>query len=427
MRILFVLLLVLPFAFSSHGQFWKKDDKSDKKEKKEKRSKQDLNSMYSLMYQGDLSADFGANHLLSDHQAISRLQNRFIPANIFKKDNTISKIGNSLYRLSKTFLIDYTMNYSIYSTQRFVFGSKYRLDQSGGTNTQVNLKLPPPYTDDFSTVVSTFTDSISSFQQSLNIAAAMEGSSVLSDLARKNTLINQDFAYEDALLYLFTNNDLAAHIGLIKDNGYNEIYGYVNQINTMYADANLTVQKLKVLSFLDMGLDPMNIASVVGIAKYIVKGEELTDMLWLKFGEKIKWLPSLKMNLAPFGPQLNYQNFLKIDKAMFEFDFHHAVGGYVKSMGVDIKAFNLLFGEKKKLAIDGMMSFWNQPEISFKKDALFESFEGFSGGGQVNINYRILKKRNAYVQGTIGYKGKGYQEGASLDSDFIFRFGLAFR
>lgn len=429
MRVFLVLVTLALFSFPSHGQFWKKDKKDDntKSEKKDKRNKDELNSMFSVTYQGDLSSVFGANHLLADHQAIARLENRFIPVSLFKKDNTISKIGNTFYRMGKLFLLDYTVNYSIYATQRNVFGARYRLEQSGATNTEVDLKMPPPYNSDFSTVTATFTDSISPFQQALNMAAAMEGSSVMSDLSRKNMLLNPDFAYEEALLYLFSNNDLAAHIGLIDDNGFNEIYSYVDQINSMYADANLSVEQLKVMSYLDIGLDPMNIASVVGIGKYLIKGQELTDMLWLKFGDKVKWLPSFKMNLAPFGPQLSYQNFLKFNRSMIEFDFHHAVGGFVESMGIDLKALNLLFGEKKKLALDGIMSFWNQPEFTFRKDNVFETFQGFGASGQINLSYRILKKRNAYVQGALGYKSKGYKEGLSLDSDFIFKIGVAFR
>lgn len=427
MKLIIITLLSLSISVAN-AQFWKKDDKKDdKKEKDEKRNKEDLNSMFSLGYEGDLSASFGANHLLSDHQGLTRLQNRFIPENIFRKDNTMSKIGNTVYRLGKTFLLDYMVNYQVYSTQRNVFGLKYRLDQSGATSTDINLKLPAPYNFDYTTVNATFIDSISPFQQILNISGAMEGSAVLADISRKNMFLNQDFAYEDAMLYLFSNNDLAAHIGFIKDNVYNEIYAYVDQINSMYAEANLSVEKLKTFAYLDMGLDPMNLASIAGIGKYLIKGEEYMDMLWIKFGEKVKWIPSFKMNLAPFGPELNYQNFLKFDRSMIQLDVHHAVGGYVESMGLDLKALNLLFGEKKKLAIDGVMSLWNQPEFSFRKGDVFESFSGLGGSGQVNVSYRILKNRNAYVQGAIGYKSQGYQEGLSLDSDLFFRVGFAFR
>lgn len=426
MKILLSLIIVASYNVS-YAQFWNKDDKEKKSEKKEKRDNDDLNSMFNLGYEGDLSASFGANHLLSDHQGLTRLQNKFIPENIFKKENGISKIGNSVYRLGKLFLLDYMVNYQVYATQRFVFGSKYRLDQNGATNSDINMKLPAPYNFDYSSVSATFSDSISPFQQVLNIAGAYEGSSVLADLSRKNMLINQDFAYEDAMLFLFSNNDLAAHIGFLKNNGYNEIYAYVDQINAMYANANLSVEQLKTFAFLDMGLDPMNIASIAGIGKYLIKGEEYMDMFWMKFGEKVKWLPSFKMNLAPFGPELKYQNFLKFDRSMIQLDVHHAIGGYVESMGLDLKALNLLFGEKKKLAIDGVMSLWNQPEFSFKKGDLFETFSGFGGSGQVNVSYRILKKRNAYVQGAIGYKSQGYQEGLSLDADLFYRVGFAFR
>lgn len=427
MKILFSLLLLLSIS-TANAQFWKSDKESDsKKEKNGKRNEEELNSMFSLGYEGDLSSSFGANHLLSDHQGLTRLQNRFIPENLFRKDNTISKVGNTFYRMGKMFLIDYMVNYQVYSTQRLVFGQKYRLDQSGATNTSVNLKLPAPYNSDYSNVVATFADSISPYQQALNIAGAMEGSNVLADISRKNMFLNKDFAYEDALLYLFSNNDLAAHIGLIKNAVSNDIYSYVDQINSMYTEANLSVDKLKTFAYLDMALDPMNIASIAGIGKYLLKGEEYMDMLWLKFGEKVKWIPSFKMNLTPFGPELNYQNFLKISRSMIQLDVHHAVGGYVQSMAFDLKALNLLFGEKKKLAIDGKLSLWDQPEFSFKKGDIFETFSGIGGSGQVNVSYRIFKKRNAYVQGTIGYKSQGYQEGLSLDADLIYNIGFAFR
>lgn len=430
MKLIFKSILFLTLStgcINVNAQFLKDKKNKEDNSSNEKRNKQELNSMFSLGYEGDLSASFGANHFLSDHQALTRLQNRFVPEKIFRKDNAIATIGNSAYRIGKLFLLDYLVNYQIYSTQRLVFGTKYRLDQNGAVSTDVNLKLPAPYNMDKGSVSSFFVDSISPYQQLLNIAGAVEGSSVMADISRKNMFINPDFAYEDAFLFLFSNNDLAAHIALIKDNGYNDIYSYVDQINNLYTDANLSVEKLKTLAILDMGLDPMNIASVLSIGNYIARGKEYTDMLWIKFGEKVKWIPSLKMNLAPFGPELNYQNFLKFDKSMLQLDVHHAVGGYVESMGLDIKALNLLFGQKKKLAVDGVMSLWNQPEISFRKGNGFETFSGIGGSGQVNISYKLLKNRNAFVQGTIGYKSKGYQEGLSLDADLIYKIGFAFR
>ncbi len=432
MRVVITIVLILGVAVSGHAQFWKGKDDKQKSEnssgKKEKRNKAELNSMFSTIYDVDLlSSYFGANHLLADHQAVIRLENRYIPSKLFRKDNTGAKVGNAFYRLGKTFLLDYILNYSTYQAQRQVFGSKYRLEENGAIETSVNINLPAPFSGAGSSVSAIIPDSISPYQRALNLAGAMEGSSVLADMSRKNMLINPDFAYEEAFLYLFSNNDLAAHIGLISDTEFNPVYEYVDQINSIYTNANLSVDDLKLLSYLDMVVDPMNIAAVASIGRYIVKGETLTDLIWLKFGENVKWLPSLKMQLAPFGPELNYQNFLKINRSMFELDFRHLVGGYAQSIGVDLKAFNLLFGEKKKLAIDGIASVWDQPEITFKDGSTFDSFSGIGGSGEVRVNYRIFKKRNAYVQCVLGYKSKGFQEGTSLDADFIFRAGFAFR
>jgi len=65
--------------------------------------------------------------------------------------------------------------------------------------------------------------------------------------------------------------------------------------------------------------------------------------------------------------------------------------------------------------------------MSFRVDQVFEQFEGFGGMGNIIANYKIFKRRNAFVQARLGYKSKGYYQGLSLNNNLLFNIGFAFR
>ncbi len=420
----FILVSALTLAFAT-GTFGQTKEKADKKKYKETND-----AIFSLIYDNELSTTFGANHLLADHQVLSRLQNRFVPTKLFrKKDSKLANIGNGLFRLVKVGIIDYPITFLSSTTQREVFGTKFRLESFNTLEDQAHINLGSPFAFGAkqSNASISILDSLGAYDLNLINAAGAEANRFMADLSQKNMFLNGDFMYEEALMFLFTNNDLAIHNTLINDYGGDRMENYVDNINATYGAGSIDKAKLKILSFIDMGADPMNFAALIGIGKYIAKGEEMMDLFWIKAGERIKYLPSVKMNLAPFGPLLNYQNFIKFDHSMFELDVKHAAVSYVKSFGVDLKAFNLLFGEKKRLSIDALLSIWDQPEMSFKVKDVYETVQGFGGSGATTFNYRIFNKFNAYLQGTIGYKSKGYQEGLSLNNDLIFNIGFAYR
>ncbi len=422
LRLLSLSCLMLMCVNNSFAQ---KKDKDDKKKYKE-----DNDAIYSLIYDNELSTTFGANHLLADHQVVSRLQNRFIPTKVFrKKDSKMAKIGNALFRLTKAGLLDYPLTYLTASTQREIFGTKFRLESFNTLEDEAHINLGSPFAfgSKQSNASISILDSLGAYDLNLINAAGAEASRFMADLSQKNMFLNGEFMYEEALMFLFNNNDLAIHNTLVSDYGGDRIQAYIDNVNATYGAGSIDKAKLKLLSFIDMGADPMNFAALIGLGKYIAKGEEMMDMFWIKAGERVKYLPSVKMNLAPFGPLLNYQNFIKFDHTMFELDVKHAAVSYVKSFGVDLKAFNLLLGEKKRLSIDALVSIWDQPEMSFKVKDIYETVQGFGGSGATTFNYRIFNKFNAYLQGTIGYKSKGYQEGLSLNNDLIFNIGFAYR
>ncbi len=422
---LICLLIASLSVCDTSAQFFNKDKKDKDKDKKS--DKDDKNSIYSLVYENELSANFGAQQLLANHELVSRLENKFIPTDIFKKESKLSKAGNILYRVVKTGLMDYPLTYLTAITQRQIFGAQYRAEQLGASYTAPNLSVPQPYGQGLPTMSVIFSDSLSPKERALSYIGGFEANQMISNLAAKNTLLNDHMLFEDGLLYLFSNNDLAFHIATGKSYVDSSLTRYANELNATYGQGHVDLDKLQILSIADMILDPVNLASAAGLFKYIAKGEEEAKLLWIKFGEKVKYLPSFDILTAPYGIEMLYKQYFKFEKSMLEFDFRHTAGSAIKSLGIDINMFNLLLGKDKRFSLDGLIGLWNQPEMSFKVNQVFEQFEGFGGMGNIIANYKLFKRRNAFVQARLGYKSKGYYQGLSLNNNLLFNIGFAFR
>lgn len=419
------ILVVLLSSGNANAQFLNKDKKDKDKDKKS--DQDEKNSIYSLVYENELSANFGAQQLLANHELVSRLENKFIPTDIFKKESKLSTAGNILFRIVKTGLMDYPLTYLTAITQRQIFGAQYRAEQLGASYTAPNLSVPQPYGKGMPSMATIYRDSLSPKERALSYIGGFEANQMISNLAAKNTLLNDHMLFEDGFLYLFSNNDLAFHIATGKaylDSSFNR---YADELNSTYGLGYVDIDKLKILSIADMILDPVNLSSAAGLFKYIAKGEEEAKLLWIKFGEKVKYLPSFDILTAPYGIEMLYKQYFKFDRSMLEFDFRHTAGSVVKSLGIDINMFNLLLGKDKRFSLDGLIGLWNQPEMSFRVDQVFEQFEGFGGMGNIIANYKILKRRNAFIQARLGYKSKGYYQGLSLNNNLLFNIGFAFR
>lgn len=416
-------LLLNTYEVQAQFNFGKDKKKKEKEKKKDKNV--DRNAIFGLIYENELSPNFGAQHLLSDHQLVSRLQNKFIPAKIFKKDAKIASFGNALFRLTKVGLLDYPMTYLTGTMQRELFGTQFRANELGAIGSVVNYGIPQPYGSGGGKTSITFDKALTLTEQSLTTLAGTESSAVLSSITSKNSVLNNHFLYEEGLMFLFSNNELAFKLATGKDYANKNIKNYMNQMDTLYGVNAISMDKLKILSYLDIGLDGMNINAIASLFNYIGKGEEQLDVLAFKLNESISYLPSFKMLLAPYGPEVLFKQFVKKGKTLFQLDIRTAAASSFSSLGVDLNIFNLLLGEKKKISIDGFLAAWNQPEMNLTIDNALKTIKGFGGGGSATINYRFLK--NTFIQARLGYKSKGYYQGLSLNNDLIFNIGFAFR
>jgi hypothetical protein len=146
----------------------------------------------------------------------------------------------------------------------------------------------------------------------------------------------------------------------------------------------------------------------------------------LKFGE-IKYLPSLKMSLTPFGPQYHLENYIKWRRTTSLFDISIGDQTFYQdwlALGAHIQNFY----EKESLSLDFNLNVWKQPGLEYEgktinsndnKVGLAFSVRGFYN--IINSNYPIS------IISEIGYKMPGYLQGYVLDKAPIIQFGLGIR
>ena len=146
----------------------------------------------------------------------------------------------------------------------------------------------------------------------------------------------------------------------------------------------------------------------------------------IKLSNRLKYLPRFRFEYTPYGPELVYQNYFKLDDKLFQLSFSHSDGSFDPSWRITGEAWNIYAGDKLSFNLKGQL--WNQPAINYFVND--EPRQSYGIGSQLitAINYDFINERHK-IGSTIhiGYKTRGYSLGEQLENGIIIRGGLSFR
>ena len=146
----------------------------------------------------------------------------------------------------------------------------------------------------------------------------------------------------------------------------------------------------------------------------------------IKLSKRLKYLPRFRFEYTPYGPELVYQNYLKLDSKLRQFSFSHSDSALTNTRLVTANVWNLKFFYYLSFNISGQ--FWKQSVIEFYQNDILIASEVIGGQFISSVNYDSSKDKNLYgFTLQAGYKSTGYAIGEQLNKGWIIRGGLTFK
>lgn len=383
-------------------------------------------SRYNVIFEQQLGQHFAAENIVASFHAFDYLDTLYIPKSIIKEDKQLASVANPIYRFGKLFFVNYLLTDFAMTMTHERFGHGYRILEAEGDITEIVYNPPPPFTNLFS-YISWNTNPNYTIQQELIVRlGGSEANLVLTDILRKNILLDEQFSYNYALSYLYGSNDSPGYTAFVSNpnsdpNRYREI------INNFYAGSNLTKKKMRTYSLIALLTDPMNFYAFKSVFyDYLILGKHSTKVGMINFSNRIKYLPRFRFENTPFGPELVFQNYFKINEKLFQLNFSHSDGTFEPSWRVVANIWNIKAGKNFSFNLSGQI--WQQPPIDFYKDNILTRSQGLGGQVSTVFNYDFISA-NHTLGATIllGYKTGGYSLGEQLDEGIIIRGGLTFK
>ena len=383
-------------------------------------------SRYNIIYEKQLGQNFVSENFNAGFHILDYADSLFIPKKINKAKNGFAKVINPIFRFSKLFLSNYLITDYAMTMNHERFGHGYRMLEAGGSFNKIVYNLPPPFTNKFSNISLNYPSNFTKQQEILTTLGGSETNLVLTDVMRKNILLDERFNYNFGLAYLYGSNDMPGYTAFVTNPNADPIQ-YRQNINELYGDESPTRKKMRTYSLIALLTDPINFYAFKTVFyDYIIKGRHSSRIGMIKLSSTLKYLPRFRFEYTPYGPELVYQNYFKLNSKLMLFSFSHSDPNLPNSWRITSKIWNLKLSNQISLNFSGQM--WEQPNIEFYQNDKLIASEGFGGQFISTVNYDIIKGKNLYgFTLQTGYKSTGYAIGEQLNKGLIIRGGLTFK
>ncbi len=413
----FTAILLTSLGFADYGQ-----NRADQK----------------IIYDIDMSPFMGAEDMLTGHSACIRLEDYLIQTPEHKKKPFFSGLG----RVAELLLFWNPLNEVIATVQHEVFGHGYRIrDLSSNIPIKAGsykFALPMPYGWGGAATRFKFAPPYLNSQLSSAVSiAGVEANGILAQRMIFRWIETNEIDGRQSSLYQNAQFDITVYILSIRKNFLDcfdrtghDMEDYIGDLALTYPGAKLSKNRLKKLSLLNF-VDPFTYYTMYSYFKYIGTGRSSTVPM-IPLGN-VGYLPSLRLGLTPFGPEIYFNHFFRYQNAPIYFYVRY--GEFEQQYyGSGIEFPKLI--QTKNASYGFRVDFWKQPKIIFGPGKYLDddhiSF-GFSKsayrkryGAAISLMMdQALYQNVLYFTAQVGWKSQGYLPGESLDNSPIARIGLS--
>ena len=383
-------------------------------------------SRYNIIYEKQLGENFAGENFNAGFHLLDYADSLIIPKKIIQTENHFAKVINPIFRFSKLFLSNYLISDFTMTMNHERFGHGYRTLEANGTINNIVYKFPPPFTTEFSHISINRPSNLIQQQELMILLGGSETNLVLTDLMRKNILLDERFGYNYSLAYLYGSNDMPGYTAFVTSPAADPIQ-YRQNLNQLYGAELLTREKMRTYSFIALLTDPINFYAFKSVFyDYVIKGRHSTKVGMLKLGSRIKYLPRFRFEYTPYGPELVYQNYLKLDSKLLLLSYSHSDAALPDSWRFAVNIWNIDISNSCSFNLSAQM--WSQPRVELYENDEFIASEGSGGQVVTAVNYDIIKDKHIFgITLQAGYKSFGYAIGEQLNKGLIIRGGLTFK
>ena len=384
----------------------------------------------------DMSPYAGGETLLSLEKSLIDLADY----NMDEKYFTDKSLAGRLKRALELWVGWNSINCATMIAQHEVYGHGYRIRNTPGMSVagySVDFAEIPPFINGAATG---FNISDYTTLKEMNVVTldGVKATEILSQQLKMKWLESGKIDGRQASLYEWTSMDATHYTSISTDTKLNDIFAdhgdinvYVNYMNTLYPGANLSVKSLKKKMRANL-LDPVLFYTWYAQYKYIM-GEKEFEMPMIGG----VYLPSMRCDLAPYGPEWVFQNYFKTKE-------HGPIYAYTKwgslagldHWGAGIEAPKLMQWENVSLGacVDYFDQFESNSTLTdreFSKNYrnLVVKDEGVSrvkGGSALLMGaLRVPGLHNVELLAQLGFKSRGYLPGYPMDEGVIARAGAS--
>lgn len=391
---------------------------------------------YPLLIDKRYSSTVGAVNLISLHHGIYGLENKVLKTAWQRESTFGQKLLGITYRLNKTILLDNVIDHMCFLIQHEVFGHGSRYREFGYTENRYELNLLFPYGDSsgYASRGRPEPDRLTTVDEHIGmIIGGSEANTLLSNFLRYKWIQRGSINYRETILYLFAANDLSSYIlrtrHKIRDSSGNDILSFLRAINTYEGypeeeDYKLTLDDLARHSLITL-FNPFQYFSLYTyLFTYLWSGKENFEVPMINVWG-VKFLPSFRMGLTPFGTEFYFENFIQKSDKTINLFFRLGDPTFHKSWGLGLDVFNLV--QTQRVSVQARLDIWKQPSILLGGKEITVSRGGLGGAFLGIAHFKMpAKDSNIHLVVQIGYKTAGFLEGEKISKGLIARGGVSF-
>ena len=386
-------------------------------------------SRYTCTCESQKGQFYSGENINACFHAIDFVDTLLFPTKI-KQEGSGSQVINTAYRFSKLLLTNYVLTDYIMTMNHERFGHGYRALQAQGNIIGITYNPPPPFGSEFSFISLEGLEDATNQERLLMTMGGSEANMVVSDIMRKNFLLDGSLNYNFAAAYLYGSNDMPGYTAFVQ-NPFSDPNTYRRNINEFYFQReSLTQSRMRTISLFALLTDPINFYAFKSLFyDYLLYGKRSTKVKFIPISDNVGLLPRFRFEYTPYGPELVYQSYFKKGKQLYQTSFSHGDGTFYSSWRIGARSWNLKPIEW--LSFNVVTELWDQPQIDFYSDDDLVRNSGLGGLLNITANYDFLRDYGSYslLGATLqaGYKTAGYSLGEQLSAGPILRAGLSFK
>jgi len=343
------------------------------------------------------------------------------------QDRLVGENNSYWLRLAETIVIYYPLTNWAATLQHEIFGHGWRIRSLGKDVAQVDgyvIYTPFPYSAYAKAGATGYTESpgITTDQRISITIAGLESEGVLAQKLKKQWIASGkvekrlSFLYESTALS-FTSYALS--LDPVRNEAGHDVSDYIDEINTLYPSHPISRKHVRLKSILNF-LDPIVWFAGFEDFFYLATGDDLKLPMFRTKG--IKWLPSYRTDLTPFGLDNRLEAYMLVDERLLYLYGNFIKRGSQSALGFGFDRHGLF--KFRKTTFDVELDIWKQPKMALGlgTERSGKRLWGVRALLTMNVN---LGKLIWYEQ--FGFKTKGYCPGEALKAALIGRLGIAAR